>query len=57
VASGLAHTDAGRARILLFVNQTTTSAANDAPQVALNRVMLDMVDRDGTWLVDDITSY
>ena len=57
VASGVAHTDAGRARILLFVNQTTTSAANDAPQVALNRVMLDMVDQDGTWLVDDITSY
>jgi len=27
------------------------------PQKALNRVELDMVERSGTWLVDDITSY
>ena len=27
------------------------------PQVALNRVRLSMVEVDGAWLVDDITSY
>lgn len=44
--------------VLLFVNQTTVSTANAGePQTALNRVKLDMENVDGTWLVDDITSY
>jgi hypothetical protein len=48
-----------RVPVLLFVNQTTTSAATSAeePSVALNRVRFDMVEVDGTWLVDGITSY
>jgi len=46
-----------RVRVLLFVDQTTQSGANQGPQVALNRVELDMVERSGTWLVDDISSY
>jgi Mce-associated membrane protein len=51
--------DPDRVPVLLFVNQTTTSAATsaDQPSVALNRVRFDMVRRDGTWLVDGITSY
>ncbi len=57
-ASGVAHADADRVNVLLYVNQTTTSTANSGePQVALNRVQLSMVEVDGTWLVDDITSY
>jgi Mce-associated membrane protein len=57
-ASGVVHADADRANVLLFVNQTTTSTANQGePQLALNRVMLTMEEQDGTWLVDDITSY
>jgi Mce-associated membrane protein len=57
-ASGVAHADAHRVDVLLYVNQTTTSTANGGePQVALNRVQLSMVEVDGTWLVDDITSY
>jgi Mce-associated membrane protein len=43
--------------VLLFVNQTTTSATSERPSVALNRVRFDMVEVDGTWLVDGITSY
>jgi Mce-associated membrane protein len=43
--------------VLLFVNQTTTSSANAEPSVALNRVRMDMVNVDGVWLVDQITSY
>jgi Mce-associated membrane protein len=57
-ASGVVHADAGRANVLLFVNQTTTSTANQGePQLALNRAMFTMEEQDGTWLVDDITSY
>jgi Mce-associated membrane protein len=47
----------GRIPVLLFVNQTTTSTASPEPSVALNRVRLDMVEVDGTWLVNGITSY
>lgn len=46
-----------RMPVLVFVNQTTTSSASTEPRVALNRVQLDMVEVDGTWLVDGITSY
>jgi Mce-associated membrane protein len=47
-----------RVPVLLFVNQTTVSSASEGkPNVALNRVRLDMVQRDGSWLVDGITSY
>ena len=57
-ASGVSHADADRVNVLVYVNQTTTSTANSGqPQVALNRVQLSMVKVDGTWLVDDITSY
>jgi Mce-associated membrane protein len=50
--------DADRVPVLLFVNQTTTSSTSTgAPPVALNRVRFDMVNVDGTWLVDGITSY
>jgi Mce-associated membrane protein len=57
-ASGVAHADADRVNVLLYVNQTTRSTANGGePQVALNRVQLSMVRSGGTWLVDDITSY
>ena len=44
--------------VLLFVNQVRTSTADAGrPSVALNRVRFDMVEVDGTWLVDGITSY
>lgn len=57
-ASGTALAEPDRAEVLLFVNQTTMSTANPDPQVALNRVMLTLERQgDGTWLVDDITSY
>jgi Mce-associated membrane protein len=49
--------DATRVPVLLFVDQTTESTARAEPSVALNRVRLDMVEVDGTWLVDQITSY
>ena len=45
------------ARVLLFVDQATTSTANERPQIALNRVEMSLV-RDGdSWLVSDISSY
>ncbi|RYU15777.1 hypothetical protein ETU37_01285 [Nocardioides iriomotensis] len=57
-ASGVIHADADRVDVLLFVNQTTTSTANEGePQTALNRVRMTMEQQNGTWLVDGITSY
>ena len=46
-----------RVRVLLFVDQRTVATNKKNPQVALNRVEMDMVLRGGSWLVDDITSY
>lgn len=56
-ASGVIRSGTDQVRVLLFVDQTTVSTAHDNPQEALNRVEMIMVERDGTWLVDDITSY
>ena len=45
------------ARVLLFVDQTTVSTANERPQIALNRVEMSMVREGDSWLVADISSY
>jgi Mce-associated membrane protein len=56
--SGVMQAEEDRATVLLFVDQTTTSTANDGqPQFALNRVKMSMVKQDGAWLVDGISSY
>ena len=58
VASSVTRASPQSADVLLFVNQTTTSTANNGePQTALNRVTLDMQEVDGTWLVNGITAY
>ena len=50
--------DPDKVRVLMFVDQTTLSTANSGePRTALNRARFDMVNVDGTWLVDGITSY
>jgi len=47
-----------RAEVLVFVDQTTNSTANSGqPSLALNRTTFDLVNQDGTWLVDDFHSY
>ena len=47
-----------RAEIMVYVDQTTTSTANSGtPSIALNRTTFDLVNVDGTWLVDEISSY
>ena len=56
-ASAVTLAEPGRAQVLVFVDQTTHSTANDQPQVALNRVMFSMVEQGGAWKVADITSY
>ncbi|MGH3458375.1 hypothetical protein, partial [Aeromicrobium sp.] len=43
-----------KARILVFVDQARLADGSDKPTVFGNRVELEMVNRDGTWLVDDI---
>lgn len=57
-ASGVVTADPDRSDVLLFVDQTTVSKANDGQkQTALNRVEMKMVQQGGRWLVGDITSY
>ncbi len=48
---------ADRVRVLLFVDQTTTSTARPRPQLALNRVEFLMEQQDGDWKVAEISSY
>ncbi len=57
LGSGISQADADHAHVLVFVNQTTKSTANAAPQVALNRVMFHMVKQGGSWRVNGITAY
>jgi Mce-associated membrane protein len=56
LASGVSEASGRRADVLLFVNQTTTSAT-EAPKTALNRVVFTMVPRGGGWKVDEIQAF
>lgn len=51
---GAATTD--RVRVLAFVNQSSRKG-DRSPTVFQNRVAVTMVERDGRWLIDDLTSY
>jgi Mce-associated membrane protein len=55
-ASGVVSADAATVEVLLFVDQTSTTAGAKTPQTTLNRVVLTMVYADGRWLVDDVTA-
>lgn len=56
LASGVSEASPERADVLLFVNQTTI-APSEAPKTALNRVVFQMVPRDGGWKVDEIKAF
>jgi Mce-associated membrane protein len=45
-----------RVRVLAYVNQAAQKGER-SPTIFQNRVAVDMVKRDGSWLVDDLTSY
>lgn len=57
LGSGVVEASGERASVLLFVNQTTTSAADTQSRTALNRVVFTMVPGDGTWKVDEIQAF
>ena len=57
LASAAVRTTPDTARVIVFVDQATTSAKTQRPKLALNRVEMSMVREGGTWLVDDISSY
>ena len=44
------------AQVLVFVDQARLADGTEVPTVFGNRVRFDMVERDGRWLVDDITA-
>lgn len=57
LASATVRATPDTARVIVFVDQATTSAKTQRPKLALNRVEMSMVKAGGTWLVDDISSY
>jgi septum formation inhibitor-activating ATPase MinD len=57
LGSSVVRATSDRVRVLVFVDQTTVATNKKNPQVALNRVEFTMVERGGSWHVDDINSY
>jgi len=45
--------DPGRAQVLVFVNQVTTSKERPSPALATSSVMVTMVRSDGRWLISE----
>ncbi|MGN6612454.1 MAG: hypothetical protein ACTHLJ_11815 [Angustibacter sp.] len=54
-AAGVEQAAEHRVVVVLFVNQTTTSTRLERPQVDQNRVEMTMVERDGRWLVSQVS--
>jgi Mce-associated membrane protein len=54
VASGVVSISEHRAKVLLFVDQVTTSGTrpNDKPTTDLNRVLVTMTRADGDWAIE-----
>jgi Mce-associated membrane protein len=48
--------ESGRVRVIVFVNQSSVKAGGQ-PTTFQDRVVATMVERDGSWLVDNIKSY
>lgn len=51
--AAVAQMQPGRAQVLVFVNQVTTSRARPTPALATSSIMLTLVERDGHWLISD----
>ena len=45
----------GRAEVLVFVNQVTTSKSRPTPALATSSVMVTLVQTDGRWLISEFT--
>jgi len=56
-ASVMSTPDQADVKILLFVDQRTTSAKLERPQIDQNRVILTMSQVDGRWLVSKIEAF
>ena len=52
LASGISRTGPGRVDVVLFVDQSTTNVQVTTPEIYKNQVLAQMVDVDGSWLVD-----
>ena len=57
LASVMSTPDQADVKILLFVDQRTTSAKLGRPQVDQNRVILTMSQVDGRWLVSKVEAF
>lgn len=53
-AAAATASSAGKVRVLVFIDQRITNASGKDPKIEHSRVVMDMVKRGGTWLVDDV---
>lgn len=51
--AAVAQMQPGRAQVLVFVNQVTTSRDRPTPALATSSVILTLLERDGRWLISD----
>ena len=51
--AAISEMDPGRAQVLVFVNQVTTSRERPSPALATSSVMVTMVRSDGRWLISE----
>ncbi|QIK64937.1 hypothetical protein G7072_00055 [Nocardioides sp. HDW12B] len=54
--TGITAIDGDSAEVLVFVDQSTTTAESPEPMAALNRITLTLVREDSEWLIDEIRS-
>ena len=51
--AGISQIRPGRAEVLVFVNQVTTSKDRPTPALATSSVLVTLVNADGRWLISD----
>ncbi len=56
IASAVVRTGADQVDVLLFVNRPTTNAGTKAPVVSRDQVTVSMVEQDGEWLINRLTT-
>ena len=56
IESAVIEADPGEVTILVYLNQATTSSRVTGQQVDQSRVRMRLVERDGRWLVSEVTA-
>lgn len=57
LSAGLLSAEEHKARVLLFLNTLTTREGSKKQQLDQNRVLMDLVRKDGDWIVSDMRAF